>query len=72
MHVAIAMNKPCITFFGPTSQVEIEPYTLVEKLYVPGLACSPCYKKECPYNLECMSGLTCDDVASRILNSWKK
>jgi heptosyltransferase-2 len=72
MHVAVAMNKPCITFFGPTSHVEIEPYGLIEKLRVPGLACSPCYKKECPYNLECMNELTSDFVASRVLELWKK
>lgn len=72
MHLAAAMNKPCITFFGPTSHVEIESYNLIDKLYVPNLQCSPCYKKECPYALECMDGLKSNDVASRVVESWKK
>jgi heptosyltransferase-2 len=71
MHLAIAMKKPCVTFFGPTSHVEIEPYKYVHKFYVPGLPCSPCYKKECPYNLECMNGTTPDMVTAKIEELWR-
>lgn len=69
MHLAVAMNKPSIVFFGPTSQVEIEPYGNMSKLYIPDLQCSPCYKKMCPYNLECMNGINVDAILLKVLEN---
>ena len=66
MHLAIAMGKPTIALFGPTSHVEIEPYDKLEKVYVKDLTCAPCYKKVCPYNLECMRGITVQDLIEKI------
>jgi heptosyltransferase-2 len=72
MHLAAAMNKPCIAFFGPTSHVEIEPYDKIDKVYVNDLSCSPCYKKVCPYNLECMNEIKSDVILSKVVELWKK
>lgn len=54
MHMAIALKKYIIVWFGVSCPAEIELYDRGEKLIPYGLECSPCWKKACPYNLECI------------------
>jgi heptosyltransferase-2 len=54
MHMAIALRKYVIAWFGLSCASEIELYNRGEKLLPEGLECSPCWKKVCPYNLECI------------------
>ena len=54
MHMAIALKKYVIAWFGLSCAAEIELYGRGEKLIPEGLECSPCWKKVCPYNLECI------------------
>jgi ADP-heptose:LPS heptosyltransferase len=54
MHLAIALKKFVIAWFGLSCWTEIELYGRGEKLIPEGLACAPCWKKVCPYNLECI------------------
>ncbi len=54
MHMAIALRKYVIAWFGLSCAAEIELYNRGEKLLPEGLGCSPCWKKVCPYNLECI------------------
>lgn len=54
MHMAIALRKYIIAWFGLSCAAEIELYNRGEKLIPEGLECSPCWKRECPYNLECI------------------
>jgi ADP-heptose:LPS heptosyltransferase len=54
MHMAIALKKYVIVWFGLSCSAEIELYERGEKLIPEGLECSPCWKKVCPYNLECI------------------
>lgn len=54
MHLAIALKKYVIAWFGLSCAAEIELYGRGEKLVPEGLECSPCWKKVCPYNLECI------------------
>lgn len=54
MHLAIALKKYVIAWFGLSCWSEIDLYDRGEKLIPAGLECSPCWKKECPYNLECI------------------
>jgi ADP-heptose:LPS heptosyltransferase len=54
MHMAIALRKYVIAWFGLSCAAEIELYGRGEKLIPEGLECSPCWKKVCPYNLECI------------------
>ncbi len=54
MHLAIALKKYVIAWFGLSCADEIELYDRGEKLITGGLECSPCWKKVCPYNLECI------------------
>jgi heptosyltransferase-2 len=54
MHMAIALRKYVIAWFGLSCAVEIELYGRGEKLIPEGLDCSPCWKRVCPFNLECI------------------
>ena len=54
MHLAIALKKYVIAWFGLSCWSEIDLYDNGEKLIPEGLECSPCWKKVCPYNLECI------------------
>lgn len=63
MHLAIGLKKYVIAWFGLSCHAEIELYGRGEKLYQPDLACSPCWKKACPYNLECISMIDLEKIA---------
>jgi len=54
MHLAIALKKYVIAWFGLSCWSEIDLFDRGEKLIPHGLECSPCWKKKCPYNLECI------------------
>lgn len=54
MHLAIALKKYVIAWFGLSCWSEIDLFERGEKLIPEGLECAPCWKKKCPYNLECI------------------
>ena len=54
MHLAIALKKFVIAWFGVSCWTEIDLYNRGIKLFQENLECSPCWKKHCPYDLECI------------------
>ncbi len=62
MHLALALRKYVIVWFGLSCQAEIELYNYGQKLFPEGLECSPCWKKTCPRNLECIDMIDLDKV----------
>jgi heptosyltransferase-2 len=54
MHLAIALKKYVIAWFGLSCWNEIDLYDKGEKLIPEALNCAPCWKKTCPHNLECI------------------
>jgi len=54
MHLGIALRKFVIVWFGVSSPNEIDLFERGIKLIPEGLSCSPCWKRSCPYNLECL------------------
>lgn len=54
MHVAIGLKKHIIAWFGLSCWSEIDLYDRGIKLIPEGLFCAPCWKRKCPYNLECI------------------
>ena len=57
MHLGIALKKYIIVWFGVSCRAEIELYDRGVKLFDKNLECSPCWKKECPYDLECIKNI---------------
>jgi ADP-heptose:LPS heptosyltransferase len=72
MHMAIALRKYVIAWFGLSCAAEIELYGRGEKLIPEGLECSPCWKKECPFNLECIQMIDLDRIITLAKNYKKK
>ncbi|NUN07834.1 MAG: glycosyltransferase family 9 protein [Ignavibacteriaceae bacterium] len=64
MHLAIALKKYVIAWFGLSCWTEIEMYGRGIKLWPEGLECSPCWKKSCPYNLECIDMIDLNRIVS--------
>jgi heptosyltransferase II len=58
MHIAAALGRPLVVPYGSTSAAFTPPLALrVRKLSL-GLACSPCFKRECPLqHLDCLEKL---------------
>lgn len=57
MHLAIALKKYVVAWFGVSCWSEIDLYDRGVKIYQEDLFCSPCWKKQCPYDLECIKNL---------------
>jgi ADP-heptose:LPS heptosyltransferase len=55
MHAAVGLKKHVIVWFGVSSAAEVDLYERGMKLVPEGLECSPCWRRTCPYNLECIS-----------------
>jgi heptosyltransferase-2 len=71
MHLAIALQKYIIAWFGLSCWSEIELYGNGEKLYQEDLECSPCWKRVCPYNLECIEMIDLKKIVE-LVNNYKK
>lgn len=56
MHVASALNVPLLALFGSTSDVTTSPYK-GGKVIHKHVACSPCYRRECPIDFRCMKSI---------------
>ena len=69
MHLAVALETPVVSIFGPTNPVHIGPYGRPEAVVRLDLPCSPCnYRRlrQCPYGHKCMEQLTAEMVIDRI------
>jgi ADP-heptose:LPS heptosyltransferase len=66
MHIAIALKKFVIVWFGVSCPQEIDLFDRGVKLIPEGLACSPCWKRECPYNLECIQMIDLERIVREV------
>jgi heptosyltransferase-2 len=66
MHASIGLGKQVIAWFGVTSAAEIDLFERGEKLIPDGLECSPCWKRACPYNLECIEMVDLSRIEDRV------
>jgi len=66
MHAAIALKKFVIVWFGVSCEAEIDLFDRGVKLIPEGLACSPCWKHECPFSLECQKMIDLERMAGEV------
>lgn len=67
MHLAVAVNTPCVALCGPTNAQEIDDYNgLVTKIRCPELDCLSCYG-DCQKEMNCMSLLDLDCIVQEVL-----
>jgi heptosyltransferase-2 len=72
MHIAIALKKFVIAWFGVSCWTEIDLYDHGVKLFQEDLFCSPCWKKQCPYDLECIKLIDLDRIIREVDTYFKK
>jgi len=71
MHMGIALKKYMIVWFGVSCWTEIELYNRGVKLFQKDLFCSPCWKKECPYDLECIKKIDLKRIVDEVDKYYK-
>ncbi|HSW53681.1 MAG TPA: glycosyltransferase family 9 protein [Ignavibacteriaceae bacterium] len=72
MHIALALKKYTIVWFGVSCWTEIELYDRGVKLFQEDLFCSPCWKRQCPYDLECIKLIDLDRIVSEVDTYFNK
>jgi len=61
MHLAVALDRPVISIFGPTDSIWIGPYRRPNAVLHADLQCSPCYLrrlKHCTHGHACMHSVS--------------
>lgn len=66
MHLAIALRKHVLVWFGLSCWEEIDLYDRGRKFLPEGLDCAPCWKRSCPYRLECIDIIDLDGMAAAV------
>jgi lipopolysaccharide heptosyltransferase I len=69
MHLAVALDRPVVSVFGPTDPLWIGPYGRPEAVVQADVPCAPCYFRQlrtCPHGHACMNEVTADMVIERI------
>jgi heptosyltransferase-1 len=69
MHLAVALNRPVVSIFGPTNPSWVGPYGRADAVVRVNLPCSPCYFRrlsQCPNDHACMKQISPEQVIERI------
>jgi len=62
MHLAAAAGAPVVALFGPTAPWRTGPFGEGHMILRAEIPCSPCLKRQCPRNHECMEQITVEQV----------
>ena len=69
MHLAVALDRPVVSIFGPTDPVWIGPYQRTNAVLQAALPCSPCYLRRidrCRHDHACMEKVSPLAVIARV------
>jgi lipopolysaccharide heptosyltransferase I len=66
MHIAAAAGTPLVAIFGSTAPWRTGPWGQDHLVLRVDLACSPCLKKNCPRNSECMRAISVEMVLAAV------
>ena len=71
-HIAVALNRPVISLFGPTDARGTRTYNLAETTLSVDLDCRACYAKSCPLKHgKCMQDISVQAVVQALQRSLK-
>ncbi|HEY1171235.1 MAG TPA: lipopolysaccharide heptosyltransferase II [Verrucomicrobiae bacterium] len=67
MHVAAALSKPVVAFFGPTAPERTGPYGQIDQVLRANLPCMPCMQRRCHFEetMACLHRITPEQAAAR-------
>ena len=69
MHIAAALDRPMLAIFGSSSPQFTPPLSAHAQVVKIDIACSPCFKRECPLgHFNCMKLVTPESIEQRIPN----
>jgi heptosyltransferase-1 len=71
MHLAVALDRPVVSVFGPTDPIWAGPYRRDGAVLRAELPCSPCYLRQlsrCPHDHACMQDVSAAAVIERMEN----
>ena len=71
-HVAASMGVPVVVIFGSTSPTWTAPLGEAVCVIRKSVHCSPCFRRECPTQLECYDGITVSEVRDAARDALKK
>jgi heptosyltransferase-2 len=66
MHVAAAVNAPVVALFGPTDPATTGPWGNSHVVIRKNVPCSPCMKRLCPTDHQCMELITVEEVEEAV------
>lgn len=62
MHLAAALKTPVVALMGPTDTRRNGPYGQPENALITSFECHGCWRRACPKELDCLSGIETDSV----------
>lgn len=71
LHVAVALGKRVVAYFGPTSDAEIDLYGRGEKV-LPSSPCQCYYQNQCIQKVSCMDNLEEKDMLAAVERQLKQ
>ena len=66
MHLAAAAGARVLALFGPTAPWRTGPYGPSHRVVRTGIDCSPCFRRTCDREVQCMRGISVAEVLSAI------
>jgi ADP-heptose:LPS heptosyltransferase len=69
MHLAVALERPVVSIFGPTDSLWIGPYRRPDAVLRRDLPCAPCYLRQlrhCRHDHACMGEVSTAAVIERM------
>ncbi len=66
MHIAAAVGTPLVAIFGSTAPWRTGPWGDKHLVLRADLDCSPCLKRNCPKNSECMRAISVEQVVAAV------
>lgn len=70
LHMALALKRPTVALFGPTSPQEIDMFGGGAKV-ITTAPCAPCYRRTCEEDPTCMETISLADVWNPLSELWK-